>query len=433
MVPDDPELLFRWQVDRWTLGAVRHGVEHFEGLLAALPGVYPPIVAASLTRLCQEGAISSDQYRQACARQPREHGGPIRCSPPALPPPHPLDFDWRYTDRTVDRLLRLAASATEPGDTIALLGTPSVYAASMGRARGRQWVLLEGSDSTVRHLQTAGPCQTGGVQRCDVLRGHIPELRAAAVVADPPWYSRHIEAFLWAATVCARNGASIVMSLPPMGTRPGMPSERREFREAVTALGLEMTVIRRNWLTYSTPPFEMNALRAAGWDDPPRDWRRGDIAILRVHGSAIGPRPCVGHSPAGWDEVMLGWTRIRVLRSDSGHGFDPSLQPLVPGNVLDDVSSRNPVRDNVNVWTSGNRIYHTRTPSTVLAMLKAMASGSNAWDAATSTIGRVPTRAEERAIVTTVGQLSLVAGIEGRELARYGWPTDMGVRAKRAS
>lgn len=433
MVPDDSELLFRRQVDRWTLAAVSHGVEHFEGLLCALPGVYPSIVAASLPRLCQEGAISADQYRQACARQARDDGASIRCSPPALPPPHPLDFDWRYTDGTVDRLVRLATSVTEPGDTIALLGAPSVYAASVDRAHDRQWVLLEGSESTVQHLQTAGPCQTAGVQRCDVLRGDIPALRAAAVVADPPWYPRHIEAFLWAATACARNGASIVMSLPPVGTRPGIASERREFRDAVTALGLEMKVIRRNWLTYSTPPFEMNALGAAGWDDPPRDWRRGDFAILRARGSAIGPRPCVGRSPVGWDEVMLGWTRIRVLPGDSGPGFDPSLRPLVPGDVLDDVSSRNPVRDAVNVWTSGNRIYHTRTPSTVLAMLKAMAAGSNARDAATSTIGRVPTRTEERAIVTTVRQLSLIAGIEGRELARYGWPTDVSVRAKRAS
>lgn len=431
MAPDDPELLFRRRVDRWTLAGVRHGVEHFDGLLSALPGVYPPIVAASLTRLFRQGAISLDHYRQACARQARDDGESIRCLPPSLPPPHPLDFDWRYTGRTVDRLVRLVTSVTEPGDTIALLGTPSVYAASVGRARGRQWVLLEGSEATVQHLQTAAPRQT--VHRCDVVRGDIPALKAAAVVADPPWYPGHIEGFLWAATVCARKGASIVMSLPPVGTRPGMAAERREFRNAVAALGLEMTVIRRNWLTYSTPPFEMNALRAAGWDDPPRDWRRGDIAILRAPGSAIGPRPCVGRSPVGWDEVMLDWTRIRVLPGDSGHGFDPSLQPLVPGDVLDDVSSRNPVRGKVNVWTSGNRIYHTRTPSTVLAVLKAMAAASNAWDAATSTIGRMPTRTEERSIVRTLRQLSLVASIEGRELARYGWPPDASVRAKRAS
>jgi len=431
MAPDDPQLLFRRQVDRWTLAAVRRGVEHFGGLLSALPGVYPPIVAASLSRLRQEGAISSEQYRQARTRQTPDDRGSILCSPPALPPPHPLDFDWRYTDRTVDRLLRLAASVTEPGDTIALLGTPSVYAASLGRGLDRQWVLLEGSEATVRHLQTAGPLQA--VHRCDVARGDIPALGAAAVVADPPWYPGHIEAFLWTATACARSGASIVMSLPPAGTRPGIASERRRFRGAVAALGLEMKVIRRNWLAYSTPPFETNALRAAGWDDPPREWRRGDIAILRAHGSAIGPRPCIGGSPAGWDEVMLGWTRIRVLPRAPGPEFDPSLRPLVPGNVLADVSSRNPVRDKVNVWTSGNRIYHTRTPSAVIAMLKAMAAGSNARDAATSTIGRVPTRSEERAIVTTVRQLSLIASIEGRELAGYGWPTDAGLRVKRAS
>jgi hypothetical protein len=431
MTPDDPESLFRRQVDRWTLAAVRHGVEHFEGLLSALPGVYPPIAAASLTRLCQQGTIPPNQYRQACARRPRDDGGPIRCSPPALPPPHPLDFDWRYTERTVDRLLHLAAGMTDPGDTIALLGTPSVYAAALDQGFDRKWVLLEGSEATVQRLQSAGPRQS--VQLCDVLRGDIPELGAAAVVADPPWYPGHIEAFLWAATACVRQDAAIVMSLPPMGTRPGIASERRGFRSAVTAHGLEMKAIRRNWLTYTTPPFERNALLAAGWDDPPVDWRRGDIAILRDHGSTVGPRPCIQPSSGDWDEVMLGWTRIRVLPTASGHEFDPSLQPLVPGNVLDDVSSRNPVRDKVNVWTSGNRIYHTRAPEAVLAMLKAMATGSNARDAATSTIGRVTTRAEERAIARTVRQLSLVTGIEARELARYGWATDVGVRAKRAS
>ena len=431
MAPQDPELLFRRQVDRWTLAAVTDGVEHFEGLLRALPGVYPPMVAASLTRLRREGAISSDQHRQARARQHRDDGDRVGCSPPALPPPHPLDFDWRYTERTVDRLLRLVTSVTEPEDTIALLGTPSLYAAALDRATDRQWVLLEGSEATVQHLHMTGPRRT--VQRCDVVRGHIPEPGAAAVVADPPWYPGQIEAFLWAATVCARQGAFVVMSLPPIGTRPGMANERREFRGAVTARGLEMTTIRRNWLTYTTPPFERNALLAAGWDDPPVDWRRGDIAILRAHGSAIGPRPCVPPCSENWDEVMLGWTRIRVLSSMSSDEVDPSLRSLVPGNVLADVSSRNPLRQKANVWTCGNRIYQTRAPRMVLAILKAMAAGSNARDAASSTIGRVPTGAEERAIARTVRQLSLVADIEGRELSRCGWPTDTGVRAKRAS
>jgi hypothetical protein len=432
MAHDESDLAFRRQVDEWTLAAVEQDVADFDGLVCATPGVYPPIVAASLDRLRADGAVSETRYADVRSRRttPRYQGRAVG-TPPVLPPPHPLDFDWRYTDQTVERLLQLAASLTQPGDTIALLGTPSVYAASRTCGIDREWVLLDACETTVRHLQATR--QPGTVHVCDVSASEIPDLRAAAVVADPPWYPQHIEGFLWAATVCTRPGSAILMSLPPMGTRPGMTSERREFRRAAAAHGIQVEAIHPNGLSYTTPPFEQNALAAAGWHDLPVDWRSGDLAHLRRIGAGVEPRPSLPPSRGEWEEVMLGWSRIRVRTTEPAGEFGCSLWPLVPGGVLDDVSSRHPIRGSANVWTSGNRVYRTDAPQTVLAMLRAMASGSNARDAAAATIGRMPSRVEERTIVRTVRDLTAIVHTEEQELARWGWAGDVGVAAKRAS
>jgi hypothetical protein len=430
MARSEPEVSFRRQVDKWTFSAMAHGIDHFDGLLCSLPGVYPPLVAASLARLHERGAISSAEYRRASTRCTPSRGWRPSAAAMMLPPPHPLDFDWRYTDQTVDRLLSFATSVTEPGDTIALLGAPSVYAAALKRDLDRHFVLLDASHATVERLRAAGARHA--VHLCDVFDGKVSDVQAAAVIADPPWYTDHIRAFLWASARCGRTGSHVLVSLPARGTRPGVASERRAFRAAAGDHSLEVVAYHWNWLTYTSPPFERNALAAAGWRHLPHDWRRGDLAILRSHGPG-GRCPPVQRPGKEWEEVMLDWVRIRVRKDTATSGFAPSLQPLVTGGVLDDVSSRHPIRDQANVWTSGNRIYFSEAPQTVLAILRALASGSNAYEAAASTMGRMPTRTEKQAIAKCVGHLLLIARIEGRELAQSGWPSHAPVRAKRAS
>jgi hypothetical protein len=415
-------------VDRWVVVEIESGVSTFDDLLCSLPGVYPTHVAASIDRLRQADVITKSQRRRAMRR--KENEGP-HCSANSylLPPPHPLDFDWRYSPDTIEQLVDRAVAATQPGETVALLGTPSLHVAQLTKEHGRRFVLIDANPLTVERVKTLDAHRT--VYKRDLFANPVPALNAAAVIADPPWYDEHIEAFMWTASEVARPEAQVFVSLPAIGTRPGSRAERKAFRSTAERMAMRIEEMRLRDLAYVSPPFETNALAAAGWTGLPIDWRRGDLGILRTSGSK-GPRPTRAARETRWEEHSLGWVRIRVRRDPPTRVVDPTLEELVPGAVLPDVSRRHRFREMANVWTSGNRVYCCQAPRLLLVILRAIASGSNPRAAVASTIGRTPTAEEDRAIAQSVSQLKWIARIEGRELAHHGWSPHR-VRHKTAS
>lgn len=50
------------------------------------------------------------------------------------------------------------------------------------------------------------------------------------VVADPPWYEDETIGLLWTASTLSGTGASVLLSLPPVETRPGIDAERERIR-----------------------------------------------------------------------------------------------------------------------------------------------------------------------------------------------------------
>ena len=409
---------FERRVDKWVRAAVDDGASNFDHLVSALPGVYPPVVASSLGRLRRDGSITSAQHRRVTRRAEDIEGRMDRPTPQILPAPHPLDYDWRYGPQAIDRLLEIVLRRSHPGDTVALLGTPSLYVAALRRHADRRFVLVDGSATTVDRLKGLGPYRS--VLRRDLFIDNVPNLGATVVVADPPWYDDHIAAFLWAAAQCSREGSTVLVSLPGKGTRPGIGAERKLFRASASAHSLTVSRMLPGQLPYLSPPFEVNALAAAGWDGLPDDWRRGDLAILRAAGPP-GPRPVREHKEHGWDERSLGWVRLRIRRGSRDHGVDPSLHSLVDGDVLNDVSRRHPLRDRPNAWTSGNRVYLCSSPHLLLTVIDALARGSDPSSEVASSIGRELTRVEGLSISKNVRQLGWLARLEGRELARSGW------------
>ena len=417
------------QVDRWVAAQVEQGVSTFDELLCSLPSVYPTQVAESLLRLRQSGAISKTQHRRGMSRRIEEEVHHRFSGSRPLPPPHPLDFDWRYSPATVEQLLDRAVAATQPGETVALLGTPSLHVAQLSKDHGRRFVLIDANPATVDRVKALDTHRT--VYKRDLFIDPVPALNAAVVVADPPWYDEYIEAFLWTASECARPDARVFVSLPAIGTRPGSRAERKEFRATAERMALRVDEMRLRELAYLSPPFETNALAAAGWTGLPVDWRRGDLGILRKTGPS-GPRPAPGSRETRWEEHSLGWVRIRARRDPPTKVVDPTLEDLVPGGVLPDVSRRHRFREVANVWTSGNRVYRCQSPRLLLVVLRALESGSNPRQAVTSSIGRTPTAEEDRAIAQSVSQLKWIARIEGRELVHHGWVPHR-VRHKTAS
>ena len=273
-----------------------------------------------------------------------------------MPTPNPLASDWRYTKDTAGELLERVVASTDPTQTVALLGSPSVHKMAAIWEAPRQFILLDQNGS----LFIDGSLSPVGsiFRRCDMQHDEIDLPPVQAVLADPPWYEDETLAFLrTSARICADQG-KVLLSAAPDGVRPGIREERRRIIVAAAESGLRFLGIERLALSYATPFFEHNALRAAGFAHVAPNWRRGDLLIFERTGDSLpGPMNPIAHS-AEWVQVDISGATIWVRSKDQPGFADPRLEPLVPGDILPTVSRRDDRREAADVWTAGNRIYH---------------------------------------------------------------------------
>jgi hypothetical protein len=353
MTSDDA---FAAEVDRLleeTLGKLPHT---FAALVSRLPGVDPAIVRARLERA---PALLRDRVNWSPVPPATEP------SDTRLPIPHPLDFDWRFSESTRGALAR---ELIESGPHVLLLGAPSVWLALHNEPHPLAHVTLV--DRTAL-AAPAGSRATYHHVLADLLGDPLPALlsHADVVLADPPWYPEATAHFLWAAARLSRLGSRLLLSVAPVGTRPGIREERAAFFAFAEQLGYTLRETRPASLGYAMPPFERNALRAAGLSEfVPFDWRRGDLLVFEHTRLGEGTRPLRAAAPAVWAERVLGGVRLRV-RPDQDAGDDPRLQSLVEGDILPSVSRRDLRRSQARLWTSGNRVFGCAAPSLLLRVL----------------------------------------------------------------
>src|SRR5581483_225186 len=176
------------------------------------------------------------------------------------PLPHPLDFYWAFTAQSSELLLDEIAAATQPGSLIAYLGTPNLFASATERMTDRDHVLLDRSVPRTDALSSQG----GRIVRVDLLRDTMPQLGATAAVLDPPWYPDHMRGFLWAASQATADGATVLATLPPAGTRPRAVAEVSDVLRWAADHGLVVLRQHPAAIRYLSPPFELASHRAAG-------------------------------------------------------------------------------------------------------------------------------------------------------------------------
>lgn len=382
---------FDEQVDRWTLTALGDHRISFAQLVYALPSVYPSAVRASLVRLAAIGAVDRnlvDQILIGTTTSPRLRE--ISVNSAASPVPHPLDFEWRYAGAAIDRLLHKWDEVAGP---LVLLGTPSVAASAVTRCPSKRVIVFDANAAALSHLRCNYPSVE--TKLCDLVRDELPAvIPGAQVVIDPPWYPEFFEAFFWAACRISLPGATVLVSLPPLGTRPGIREERARIFSSAARMGLEIDHLDRGVLPYVTPHFEQNALQAEAIIGVPLDWRRGDLVKFVRNGSDPGPRPLPLSPFERWREIAVSGVRIRI-RDRAAPGFDdPCLIPLVQGDILPTVSRRDPRRAKVDVWTSGNRVFACHSPTIFAHVLRALLLGESPLALVASALGRAVARRE---------------------------------------
>lgn len=326
--------------------------------------------------------------------------------PPIMP--HPLDFDWRFTGDTIGLIWQIIRELAHPRANVALLGTPSLAAAIDPRKELGSITLHERNPNHHRSLAEGITFAC-----CDVLRDHIQPASNEVVVADPPWYEPETIGFLWTASTLSRLGGHVLLSLPPVATRPGINGERERITAAAAGFGLEFLRLSDGVLRYGTPFFETNAMRAAGVPVT-NDWRLGDLAVFRRTEGECGPRPVMDTGTA-WMERSLGLTRFKLQQTTSPGFVSPVLRSLVPGDVLPSVSRRDPRRKDATVWTSGNRIFGCDGTATLATIIDGINAGEVPEFIVGMQHGRTLTTNERVLVATAVQQVRNVVKWESAE------------------
>lgn len=367
----------------------------FAELLGSLPNVYPTDLKALLDELRKQGYETP-----SFSNGDRHHPTDLH-----LPTPHPLDYEWRYTTATRTDLSRLINEVT-PHGTIVLLGTPSLYLSHAGH---QDVHLIDANAALWHYVQPRGNKTFHCV---NLLTDQVPELQVNLVVADPPWYPEHLAAFVIVASRLLTDGGVLLLSLPGAGTRPSIGDELASMHDLASKAGLKHQATTTGVLAYETPPFEENALRAAGISVH-TPWRHGDLARF----TKVGACEVAHDVPPSehWIEYALGSVRIRARAATSDQLDDPRLVPLVSGDILPTVSRRDERRSQALVWTSGNRIYTTLGLAILHVILNALQHDLDPLEAVRLRLDRQLDRHEEKMVTEAASQVRELVSAEAAE------------------
>ena len=405
---------FETDVQTWIVQAIQQGVPSFEELIQSLPGVYPTLVLEGIRGLGECGRLDQVELQRLICEATKTSNRVSEAATLQLPPPHPLDSSWWFDTATTEKLCDLALDLVHDDDSIILLGTPRLFM-ELSKMEPKRDLLLIDADPLIGG-RLASDQRFQAIHTCDVLRAPLPQCRGGLVLSDPPWYEDEIVSFLWSASALADVGGRIVLTLPGLGTRPLVASERNRILDWAIKLGLMLRCLEENALVYLSPPFEINALAACGIRNVPLNWRRGACAIFEKIRPASVPRPSMLASES-WFEQTIGNVRIRVRNAQRNVWGSPLLHSLVAGDILPSVSRRDPRRRLVDVWTSGNRVFQCAGGFVLARILAAIAIGSSARSAVSSALERSLTSNEDEQVSCAEITIENLLLTESAELA----------------
>jgi len=288
-----------------------------------------------------------------------------------LKTPHPLDFEWRNSSVSLHRLLNIIQKLVSPNDKLLFLGMPTLFATAIEKDLPNKIWLIERNSPIIAGLKkiNTDPIRFQMIE-ADIFTINSNTISGQyCVVMDPPWYTPHFLHFMWLAAKAVSIGGIVAISLPPINTRPNIIDERMEWFAFCRKLGLCIESLEPQTLQYTMPFFEFNALRAAGIKNILPFWRKGDLLIFRKLEDVSIERPEHLTVKSEWIEKEYNSTRIRVKLTSNESSTscdDLKIESLVKGDILPTVSSRDERRKNVNIWTSGNRIFKTNKPDEII-------------------------------------------------------------------
>jgi hypothetical protein len=329
-----------------------------------------------------------------------------------LKTPHPLDFEWRNSTASLNKLMNKIQTFLLPKDKLLFLGMPTLFATAIQKDIPYVTSLIERNKPIVQGLNRV----LTDKEKFRIIEADLFELNPNGltehfcVVMDPPWYAPHFKQFMWVAAKAVSLNGIVVISLPPINTKSNAINERVEWISFCASLGLCLEILEPEQLEYSMPFFEFNALRAKGVKDVIPFWRKGDLAVFRkVQGTNLA-RPENDDVKSGWIEKEFNGVRFRIkldnpsqLPAAESEGIRLEIGSLLKGDILPTVSNNDERREVANLWTSGNRIFE----------LSNAACFSRCFDA----VLKDSASSENETMVRDF--LTLISGLEKQEYTNY--------------
>lgn len=267
--------------------------------------------------------------------------------------PHPADYDWHFTKKTVNSLIGRTLSLTLQNDKIALFGTKTLFPLLHFK---RQTTLFNRNLALLNDLREKG--YNDGLVEHDLFNP-IPKNfnNYSLVISDPPWYLEFYKAFILRSYELLKPNGFLLISILPYLTRPSALLDRKIIVEFALSLGYDLYSISPSFLSYETPKFEINSLRVNGIDCS--NWRKSDLFIFKKSYQHILNNTILDYPPnePEWHDYRFKNKKIKIKKiEDSGDTFD--FENADPQNcIFTDVSRRSPYRDRIDIWASDNKAF----------------------------------------------------------------------------
>ncbi|NSZ14925.1 hypothetical protein G6L61_24595 [Agrobacterium fabrum] len=270
-----------------------------------------------------------------------------------LPSPHPLDFDWRYSDDTVSAISEVISKSA----TVVAGGTPSIARYLDAVARDVILVDRQPFQGVRKHV-------VGEV-------GHVRlKIQQAVAVLDPPWYPPEAMQWIaWASNVVGVGG-EILVTIWPADTRPSAEQERRDLENWI-----------RGWaeishtdlpISYVAPSFEEAALAVSAGINIQTKPRIGEllrITVAKEQAAIILPR-----RNTSWARFTLNEYQL-AIRKDPPTTGAIEIAPVRGANgwIWPYVSRRAAGRDEISLWSSQNEVALVGNSGHLIDILRAYA------------------------------------------------------------
>ncbi len=348
---DTADAEYREAIDAHLRDAAAAGQHRWETVLQRTEGADPRLVARR-ARAC---GVQLD------GMTPRaNHAHQDRWDPEL----HARDFEWYFT---ADCAQALASRAAGLGTSLLCLGTPTVAGRALAIPSVERVTLVDRNPLTPgRHR--FGPQLETVVEDLDAAR--IDRGRYDVAIFDAPWYPDALRHWLTVAAGAVTMGGVVLFALLPRLHRPDATADRRELLAVANRWGT--VTVHPAALHYRSPRFEREALTTAGVATP-EAWRRADLVELTVHEPVPHPvaRPRLDTS---WARYVVG---SQVIHLDRHAPTEPGelLTPIGPRTDFryGSISTRDPNRAAVGLWTSRSRVACVRRPEVVAALLERLA------------------------------------------------------------